>query len=549
VRPVLETACAAFLIQLTPFIVFLQYHRYPYADPGSLICLLALALLALALGALASRSRVLQLVVLAGLLTLLADLQFHPPKGVIGLAVIFVGLVGLLWVLRQHAVRIVTATMAAMLLSSILLPTQSAATRADHPAAVTRHGDGPLILHLILDEQIGIEGYPADISAPAFRAHLRSFFVNRGFLLFGRAFSEYFKTYRSIAALVNFKPGEFVRGLLSPGRTGLPWDLTKNAYFARLTDAGYAIRVYQPDFLNFCAKPGPTTSCQTYAATSLGALAPVSLPAAQKAPIIASMYLDRSNAYAFVRHLYNAGRAWLRAKGHRLPPWNWERNRLSPLSSMTALSMVAKDLSQARRGQVLFAHLLLPHYPYVYDRKCRVRPPREWLERMDHADAPAGSINSASGRELRYARYVEQVECVQGQLDQLIRAIPETLRRDAIIVIHGDHGSRIVRTEPDGERQLSGADYTDSYSTLFAVKSPWLHAGYDRRMVSITCLMRALAQSDFHSVDGLDVCTGSPVVSVSDDEWIARPLSPFGEPPGQLHRGSSGASLARTSPQ
>jgi hypothetical protein len=534
VRWVLGKAAAPYLILLTPFIVFLQYHGYPFADPGALICLLALALLALALGATASISPVLEVVVIAGSLTLLADLQFHPPKGVIGLAVIFLGLVALLWVFRRHAVRIVTVATAAMLLSSILLPTRSVVTRADQPAAATRHGDGPLIVHLILDEQIGIEGFPSDISPPAFRAQLRAFFVERGFLLFGRAFSEYFKTYRSIAALVNFKPGEFVKGLLVPGRTGLPWDLTQNVYFARLTDAGYAIRVYQPDFLNFCANPAPTTSCHTYAATSLGALAPVSLPGAQKASIIASMYLDRSNAYAFVRQMYNRGRAWLSARGQRLPPWSWERNRLSPFSSMTALSMVARDLSQAQRGQVVFAHLLLPHYPYVYDRRCRVRPPREWLERMDHADAPAGSINSASGRELRYARYVEQVECVEAQLDELIRAIPETLRRDAIIVIHGDHGSRIVRTEPNGETELSGADYIDSYSTLFAVKAPSLHPGYDRRMVSLTCLMRTLAHSDFQSIAGVDTCTGNPVVSVSDDEWIARPLAPFGEPPDSL---------------
>ena len=135
-----------------------------------LICLLALLVIALALGAVASLSPALELLIIAGLLTLLADLQFHPPKGVIGLAVIFVGLAGVLWVLRQHAVRIVTVTTATMLVSSILLPTGSVAARAERPPSVTRHGDGPLIVHLILDEQIGIEGFPAGISPPAFRS-------------------------------------------------------------------------------------------------------------------------------------------------------------------------------------------------------------------------------------------------------------------------------------------------------------------------------------------------------------------------------------------
>ena len=85
-------ACAPFLILLTPFTVFLQYHGYDYADSGVPICLLALLVIALALGAVASISSRLELLIIAGLLTLLADLQFHPPKGVIGLALIFVGL-------------------------------------------------------------------------------------------------------------------------------------------------------------------------------------------------------------------------------------------------------------------------------------------------------------------------------------------------------------------------------------------------------------------------------------------------------------------------
>ena len=529
-------ACAPFLILLTPFTVFLQYHGYDYADSGVPICLLALLVIALALGAVASISSRLELLIIAGLLTLLADLQFHPPKGVIGLALIFVGLAGVLWVLCQHAVRIVTVTTATMLASSILLPTGSFAARAERLPAATRHGDGPLIVHLILDEQIGIEGFPAGISSPAFRSQLTSFFVDRGFLLFGRAYSEHFNTYRSISAELNFKAGEFDASLVAPGRTGLPWDLTENAYFARLTDAGYAIRVYQPDYLNFCANPAPTTSCYTYAATSLAALAPVSLRAVQKAPIIASMYLDRSNTYAFVRQLYNSSRTPLGARGLRLPPWNWERNRLSPVSSMAALQRVAQDLSRAQRGEAVFAHLLLPHYPYVYDRNCGVRPPREWLERKDRADAPAGSVNSAAGRELRYRQYAEQVECVQRQLDQLIRVIPATLQRDAIVIVQGDHGSRIVRAEPKGNTPLSRADYTDSFSTLFAVKSPWLPAGYDRRMAPLTCLMRVLGQSDFHSVDGLDACSGNPRVFVSDERRVPRPLPPFGEPPHDTSR-------------
>ena len=125
IKAVIARAGAAFLILVTPFAVFLQYHGYGYANSAVLLCLFALALFALALGVVASLSRLLEVLVLAGLLALFADFQFHPPKGIIGLAIIGVGLASALWVVRQHAVRIVTVTMATMLLATLLLPSRS----------------------------------------------------------------------------------------------------------------------------------------------------------------------------------------------------------------------------------------------------------------------------------------------------------------------------------------------------------------------------------------------------------------------------------------
>ena len=189
IKAVIARAGAAFLILVTPFAVFLHNHGYGYANSAVLLCLFALALFALALGVVAALSRLLEVLVLAGLLALFADFQFHPPKGIIGLAIIGVGLAGALWVVRQHAVRIVTVTMATMLLATMLLPSRSVAAGTDLPAAVRRHGDGPLLVHVILDEHVGVEGFRG-VSSPEFRSRLRSFFVERGFLLFGRAYSE-----------------------------------------------------------------------------------------------------------------------------------------------------------------------------------------------------------------------------------------------------------------------------------------------------------------------------------------------------------------------
>ena len=149
----------------------------------------------------------------------------------------------------------------------------------------------------------------------------------------------------------------------------------------------------------------------------------------------------------------------------------------------------------------------------------------------------SSTANAAASCGTRSTRSRSSVSI--SQLDRLIQAVPATLQRDAIIIIQGDHGSRIVRKQPTGQTRPSPADLIDGFSTLFAVKSPWLRAGYDRRMTSITCILSVLGQTDFHSVDGLEACTGIPSVFVYEEtlphaadggrDVVARLFPPFGE--------------------
>jgi hypothetical protein len=56
-----------------------------------------------------------------------------------------------------------------------------------------------------------------------------------------------------------------------------------------------------------------------------------------------------------------------------------------------------------------------------------------------------------------------------------------------VIIVHGDHGSRITiesPTAPNSDR-LSAADLVDGFSTLFAVKRPGQPARYDRRLLPL----------------------------------------------------------------
>jgi hypothetical protein len=114
-------------------------------------------------------------------------------------------------------------------------------------------------------------------------------------------------------------------------------------------------------------------------------------------------------------------------------------------------------------------------------------------------------------------------------IQEIIRAIPEGLRNDATIIVHGDHGSRLGLIQPDsaGASDMSVDDYRDAYSTLFAVRSPSLEPAYDSRHASIACLFASLVESEF-SADGMDNCEHSSAVFMrKPNGFTQKPLPPF----------------------
>ena len=155
---------------------------------------------------------------------------------------------------------------------------------------------------------------------------------------------------------------------------------------------------------------------------------------------------------------------------------------------MTAMDRLLSDIGAAAPGTAYFGHLLLPHFAYVFDRDCRVIPdPANWLNNAEALVAPPFR-NTEATRSARYQRYFEQVRCLHRMLAEIFAALGQADRFDrAIVILHGDHGSRISRLEPMIENvdRLSDADLVDSFSTLFAVRLPGLEAGYDMTTRSI----------------------------------------------------------------
>ena len=542
---ILRASIAPFLLLITPFASYLQYNRLAVTNPEVILAVAVIVAVALLLGALSVFSPAVMVVTLAALLTFFIDIQAREP-GLKRLGLAFIALSVVFWLLRRHAARIVSLMMATVLALSFV-PSRSQAASPDKLPGARRAAaartDLPLVVHLILDEYIGPEGVPIDLAPEEFKQQYQAFYVDRGFRLFGKAYSEYPKTMWSIPELLNLSPTRFAPDLMTAGSSDNNYHLARNEYFERMASLGYTVRVHQSTFIDLCPENGVAT-CRTYSTSSLDMLPRLNVPVTSKLAIIGGTFLGQSEAYSRTKEKYQTTRLRLQRANIPLPKWNWEQGTPAPVGTMPMFDAVADELSKAQRGTFVFAHFLLPHYPYVYNASCEQPRASTFLNRNDYdrANVPGGIMNVPAGRAERYRGYFQQMLCAQKKVDALIAAIPPSLRQDAIIIVQGDHGSRISLVDPTTVANVapSASDYADMFSTLFAVRSPSIEHGYDTRVAPITCLLRSLAQSDFRSLSGLDSCSTPNIVFFMGSETPQpRPLLDFWTAAGTKHLAAS----------
>jgi hypothetical protein len=497
------------LILCAPWVVFLKYHGYRYSQPEVLICFAVLAVISLGVGSLTSTRSALRAVMVAATLTFFVDVQFEffvAGSKVKPLLAIFVACASTLWALRPHAEKVLVLVAATVLLSTLLIPQVGGATAA--PAAVQGRDGLPLVVHLVLDAHIGLEGLPTDAASASLRSDLRAFFERKAFRVFGAAYSEYWNTEHSIGHLVNFSPGTHHADLIRPGSDGIGFHLARNRYFSAMSQQGFALHVYQSTFLDVCADPNPAIACHTYSPQAVGVLQGTDLAVSDKARLLAATYLDRSIVWKKVRPSYQ--RARVRIAKVRIPlPDLGRAFRAGPINSLIESRRMVSDLSRGAPGDFFFAHFILPHDPFVYDSNCGLRRADEWstTEFGDSSHAPP----NAAARTAAYAQYAEQARCTLLVVGQILESIPARLMRNAIVIIQGDHGSRMALEARDAS-SMTPADYADMYSTLFVARAPGLEPGYDDRFVPITCLLKSLVDNEFRSLAGLDECVPDPTV-------------------------------------
>jgi hypothetical protein len=135
---------------------------------------------------------------------------------------------------------------------------------------------------------------------------------------------------------------------------------------------------------------------------------------------------------------------------------------------MAAWPRVIEAAQKLENGEVLFAHLLMPHHPYVFDAECGVSP--NLYRRLNMADEslPGPESNTTRGREQRWQLYLDQAVCMQRRIAELMAVLESTPNgRRASVIIHGDHGARITTLYPFVQfvERLSNEQLRDSYET------------------------------------------------------------------------------------
>ena len=461
-RRIVPYTSQAFVL-LAVVVPFLRFNEYSLLLPESLILIAAAVVIGASLGATGQlRPRTLAPMLMA--LTLgyflfyrqevtdslvelarsIGDVVGSPPIVLGCLAVALFLAVSVICVLmKRHIDMIVFAVFGTMVLSTVVLPTDTGGEPISTGALPAKLNPLPPVIHIILDEHIGLAGLPEDVeeSAAARRAITETY---KDFALYSHAFSRFAETKFSFTSLMNRDLGTNVDDLIESET--FKFTLKQNDWFDALKSKGYAIKVYQSAWYDMCTSSA-VDACYTYSFFSPNAIQRTDLPSTHVCE-----RLPKSSSWAGAHY------KWSR----------WSAPRRSCASAPTS--------TRDSRGVAYVVHLLTTHFGYLYAPDCSLRDPSSW-EREGYGD---DERYTAAERRSEYRRYLDQVVCAEKQMDALFAQLKALgIYDEATIIIHGDHGSRI------GERPyiiaqpqlLTDQDLRDHYSTLLAIKAPGVAPG------------------------------------------------------------------------
>jgi len=137
--------------------------------------------------------------------------------------------------------------------------------------------------------------------------------------------------------------------------------------------------------------------------------------------------------------------------------WIWKSDlMLNTISNEKLITLVKQSIREKPRSpRFIYAHFLMPHYPYYYNNKGRLKDISTIMDEMDHP-APKD-----------YVEYLNYLPYVNSRIEDMITAIRHK-EPSAVIILMGDHGFRGQVPHDYHFKNLNAVYFPDTdYRTLY----------------------------------------------------------------------------------
>lgn len=269
-------------------------------------------------------------------------------------------------------------------------------------AGSTRAGELPNIYYVVVDaygrHDVLEEIYHHDNS------EFLDFLEREGFFIAVSSRANYAQTELSLSSSLNLNYLDDVAAAMGPESDDhLPLrDLIQDSTVVRfLTEQGYTI-------VGLPSGYGPTTLTNSVSTVDSG---------------------RRWNDLE-IRLLCSTPIPWLTVRGGILNPYAVHRQKI--LNSFDLLAATA-ELPSPR---FVFAHILAPHGPFVFDEQGREVEPQEQYHLRDGPQDPRYRLSTAEYRE----GYIGQLVFVSDQIESVVKEILSSASAPTILILQSDHG-------------------------------------------------------------------------------------------------------------
>lgn len=286
---------------------------------------------------------------------------------------------------------------------------------------------GQILVHLVMDEMGSFASVPKDVRNDPEVSEIRDAYEKRGFRIHSDAPSVSWYSKDSLGTLVDI--GRPTGGLANVAQIEGQdaYRILRNSLHHLYAANGWQVSIVQSSYLDFCRDPA--WNCRTYQ--------------------------PGRNAYLFEQHGIPVpqrtailGRLLLATLSGSPEPWR--RTPDMPLSALSEMNVLLARAQAAHGKQYFFGHILLPHFPWTMDRKCRVNPLEEW-----RAPDLSGASEGAEYHASLTRGYWQQAYCAHKRILQAVDALDAAHPGKVRFLIHGDHGPRIIRQAlPGGDEQV-----------------------------------------------------------------------------------------------